>query len=304
MRIAVVGAGALGGYYGALLVRAGFDVHFLMRRDYKAVRQKGLMVHSCNGDFYLPKVNCYRRVEDIPPVDLVFVGLKTTANDFYQQLLTPLMGAETRVLTAQNGLGNDERLAELFGPERVAGGLAFLCSNRLEPGVINHLDYGHIHIGNFGRGPDEKLQRFGEMLRQSYVKCEVVDNLALAQWRKLVWNVPFNGLSALLDKTVDCIMADDELCVCVERLMKEVQAAAQSHGLVIEDESLVKMMDYSAKMKPYYTSMQLDRHQRQPMEIESIIGEPLRRGQGLGLDLPGMQRLYSDLTKLDCQNRK
>lgn len=299
MRIAVVGAGALGGLYGAFLARAGYDVHFLMRRDYDAVKASGLTVLSCRGDFHLEHVNCYQRSEDIGIVDLVFIGLKTTANDRYQKLLSPLMGPDTRVLTAQNGLGNEERLAELFGSEHVSGGLAFLCSNRTSPGVINHLDYGLLHLGNFQRGPDATLLTFAEMLKKSDVDCTVVDNLALSRWKKLIWNVPFNGLSALLDMTVDKIMNDPGLHGRSWRIMKEVQQAAGANGVMIEDGFLEYMMELTVKMEPYYTSMHLDRRNSRPMEVEAIIGEPLRRGQKHGLDLPEMQNLYAGLKEID-----
>jgi len=299
MRIGIVGAGALGGLYGAFLARAGYDVHFLMRRDFETVKASGLVVKSCRGDFHLDPVQCYQRPEDIGVVDLVFIGLKTTTNDRYQELISPLMGPTTRVLTAQNGLGNEESLAELFGAERVSGGLAFLCSNRTSPGVINHLDYGFLHIGNFQRGPDETLLTFADMFNKSGVECTVVDDLALARWKKLIWNVPFNGLSALLDMTVDKIMKKHKLHKRAWRLMREVQAAAKADGLTIEDGFLEHMMELTIKMEPYYTSMHLDRQHGRPMEIESIIGEPLRRGQQHGLDLPYMQNLYTGLKEID-----
>ncbi len=299
MRIAIVGSGALGGFYGAMLARGGYDIHFLMRRDYETVREKGLEVKSCRGDFYLPQVNCYNDPGAIGAVDLVFIGLKTTANEHYEPLITPLVQEGTMVLTAQNGLGNEERLAELYGAEKIAGGLAFLCSNRTEPGRIEHLDYGHIHIGNYRRHPDDRLRRFAGMLQAAGVDTVVVEDLALARWQKLVWNVPFNGLSTLLDITVDRIMTDAGLRQQAYMLMLEVQAATRAHDLNIEDVFLDKMMHNTDKMKPYYTSMHLDRRAGQPMEIESIYGEPLRRGEAKGVALPGMRRLYEDLLELE-----
>lgn len=285
----------MGGLYGAFLARAGYDVHFLMRRDYDAVKSSGLTVKSCRGDFHLDQVNCYRHVEDIGVVDLVFIGLKTTSNHLYQELISPLMGPNTRALSAQNGLGNEEQLADLFGPQRVAGGLAFLCSNRSKPGVINHLDYGFFHTGNFQRPPDDTLRTFAQMMQNSGVDCQIVDDLALARWKKLIWNVPFNGLSALLDLTVDKIMHDPPLHERAFRLMQEVQTAAGTYDLNIDDDFLQHMMNLTIKMKPYYTSMHLDRLHKEPMEIEALIGEPLRRGQRHGLHLPEMQILYDGL---------
>lgn len=302
MRIAVVGAGAMGGFYGAKLARGGYDVHFLMRRDYQAVQRNGLTVHSWQGDFHLPKVNCYQDVRQMGEVDLVFIGLKTTANDHYEELVGPLMGPDTLALTVQNGLGNDDRLAELFGAPRVAGGLAFLCSNRGAPGVIEHLDYGHVHVGNYQRRPDKKIRQFAQMLNDSGVECLVVDDLALARWEKLVWNIPFNGLSTILNVTVDIIMADKELQERAWQLMKEVQSAAKACGSVIDDALLDKMIFYSRKMKPYMTSMQLDAQAGRPLEVDSIVAEPLRRGGAVGVPMPEMERLHRQLVELDPAN--
>ena len=300
MRIGIVGAGAMGGFYGARLARTGYDVRFLMRTDYEKVRRDGLTVLSPWGDFRLEKVNCYAHPEEMGPVDLVFVALKATANGHYGELIGPLVGPETRILTAQNGLGNEEQLAQLFPADQIAGGLAFICVNREGKGVIRHLDYGYIHIGNYRRAPDDRIRQFGEMMVHSGVKCTVVDDLTLARWEKLVWNVPFNGLSAALDKTVDQIVGDDKLRARAEQLMKEVQAAARACGVLVEDAFLDTMMDYSLNMTPYFTSMHLDRRNGRPMEIEAVVGEPLRQGKANGVALPGMEELYEQVKAIEA----
>ncbi|MCF7958310.1 MAG: 2-dehydropantoate 2-reductase [Phycisphaerae bacterium] len=304
MKIAVVGAGAMGGYYGAMLARHNYDVHFLMRSDYPVVKQNGLTIKSCNGDFHLEQVNCYKDTRDMPPVDLVFIGLKTTDNDKYEQLLSPLAGGQTRFLSAQNGLGNEEQLAGLFGKDNVAGAVAFICCNRRQPGVIDHLDYGHIHIGNFNRPADATLTEFGRMLNESQITCKVVDDMAMARWQKLIWNVPFNGLSTALDLTADKIVGDPHHRDRAWQLMLEVQAAAAANGVTIETTTLEQMMTYTDTMAPYYTSMHLDRLAHRPMEIESIIGEPLRRGLAKKMALPEMQKLYNTLSALQKTNRE
>ncbi|MCP4417755.1 MAG: 2-dehydropantoate 2-reductase, partial [Chloroflexi bacterium] len=274
-------------------------VHFLMRSDYPTVKQNGLAIKSCNGNFHLGQIKCYDDTAAMPPVDLVFIGLKTTDNYMYQQLLTPLAGGQTRFLSSQNGLGNEERLAELFGKENVSGAVAFICCNRTAPGVIDHLDYGHIHIGNFNRPADPTLNEFGNMLSKSQVTCKVVDDMAMARWQKLVWNVPFNGLSTALDLTSDKIVGDPNHRQRAWQLMLEVQAAASANNVTIETSTLEQMMAYTDTMAPYYTSMHLDRLANRPMEIESIIGEPLRRGLAKNINLPEMKKLYDTLKKIN-----
>jgi len=295
MRIAIVGSGALGGYYGAMLARKGCDVHFLMRRDYERVKANGLFVRSVKGDFHLASVQCYRDPDKIGVVDVAFVAIKATDNEAYERLVTPLMGEESLVLTAQNGLGNEDCLAQLFGAKRVAGGLAFLCANRLEDGTIDHLDYGHLHIGNFQRGPDARLHRLGVMFNRSGIECKVVESLALSRWKKLIWNVPFNGLSTLADQTVDKIVADPTLRKRAFGLMKELQAVAGAYGLSIEDTFVDLMMEYTDKMTPYFTSMHLDAQAGRAVEVEPIFGQPLRCAQLKGIPTALLSELYEGL---------
>ena len=202
--IAIVGTGALGGYYGGRLAQHGCDVHFLLRSDYEAVRRNGLVVRSWNGDFILPKVQAYRSPADMPKVDLVVVTLKSTSNDQVEGLVRPLLKETTILLTLQNGLGNEDHLAHLFGAARVLGGIAFACINRVGPGVIEHTSHGLIRVGSFGGGAsDPRPAQVARMFTSSNVRCEAVENLLATRWMKLAWNIPFNGLGAVMDLTTD-----------------------------------------------------------------------------------------------------
>jgi 2-dehydropantoate 2-reductase len=193
MKFAVVGCGALGSYYGAKLCRDGHEVHFLLRSDYEIVRRQGVRILSPEGNFHVnPK--CARTPEEIGPVDVVLIGLKTTANDQFAKLLPPLVGPHTAILTLQNGLGNEEALAKLFPPEQILGGLCFVCLNRIEPGIIDHQAHGKIVMGEFNRWPEPRTHDIATAIRHSGVPCVVSDSLAKARWEKLVWNIPFNGL--------------------------------------------------------------------------------------------------------------
>ena len=146
-RYAIVGTGAIGGYYGAKLQRAGVEVHFLTRSDYEVIRQEGLTVESPEGNFRLGEVRAYRDVADMPPCDVVIVALKTTQNQVLGELLPSLLNSDGVVLVLQNGLGVEDEVAQWVGGDRVLGGLCFICSNKLGPGQIRHLDYGAIALG-------------------------------------------------------------------------------------------------------------------------------------------------------------
>src|SRR4051812_31868575 len=149
MKIAVVGTGAVGGYYGAKLARDAHEVHFLLRSDYEQVRRHGVRVISPEGNFNVrPKTA--RAPEEIGRCDLALIALKTTGNSELPKLLPPIVDENTAILTLQNGLGNEEELARLFPMEQILGGLCFVCLNRTAPGVIEHIAHGKIEMGEFG----------------------------------------------------------------------------------------------------------------------------------------------------------
>lgn len=318
LKVAVVGCGALGSYYGARLLRTGARVHFLLRSDYEVVRRRGVRVLSPGGGFHV-NPRCARAPDEIGPCDLVLIGLKTTANGEFPRLLPPLVGPDTAVLTLQNGLGSEEALAALFGPERVLGGLCFVCLNRLEPGVIQHLAHGRIVLGEFQRRPGPRTQDFASLLRLSGVPCDVTDNLAGAHWEKLVWNIPFNGLGVasaaghdsvlagrVLDAarrepclTTDGLLADPRWEVLVRELMRETIRAAQAQALPVADSAEDEQVKRTHEMGPYRASTLIDFERGQPLELDSLFREPLRRARAAGVAAPRLAALCGVLAELD-----
>lgn len=300
MKIAIVGAGALGLYYGALLQRAGEDVRFLLRRDYGAIARNGLKVFSINGDFALPHVQAYRTPEEIGTVDLVLVGLKTFANDRYGELIRPLVGEGTQILTLQNGLGNEEALASLFGAERIIGGVAFLCSNRGEPGEVHHLGAGRIIMGELLPGNRGQLEELAALFVRAGVECRATDDLKRARWEKLVWNIPFNGLCALVRQPVDQLLAREASRGLVREIMLEVIAAANAQGLAssIAEGYADNMLEFTDKMGEYRPSMQIDREEGRPLEIAAIFRTPLAFGARQGVAMPRVEMLATLLEQV------
>ncbi len=296
MRIGVIGSGALGLYYGALLQRAGHDVHFLLRRDYQAIASAGLKVTSPRGDFHLDRVNCYRTSEEIGPVDLVLIGLKAYANDQLVELSRPLVADKTMLLTLQNGLGNEEVLTASFGEKAVIGGVAFLCCNRGEPGTVHHLDQGSIRIAGFSRGVDRKLEQLAETFNQADIPCEACTDLTKVRWEKLVWNIPFNGLCAITDLSTNLLLSCTETRLLVKEMMQEVITAANRQKLSapIEGAAFIKrMLDATAGMGAYRPSMMIDRQQDSPLELDAIYHIPLERATGTGTPMTRVAMLYA-----------
>ena len=296
MKIGIIGSGALGLYYGAMLQRSSQDVHFLLRRDYHAIQKKGLQIHSCNGDFHLPQISGYQTPQEIGTADLVIVGLKTISNHHLIDLVSPLLGAETAILTLQNGLGNEDLLAEAFGAERILGGIAFLCSNRGEPGTVHHLGEGKIRLGEFSGGLSQRSRNLAEMFQAAGIPCDAVSDLRRARWEKLVWNIPFNGLSALLDNDVTDLLNHPPSKELVRDLMLEVIAGANAQGLeepIDGPEFSQQLISFTENMDPYRPSMMIDREEGLPLELEAIYAIPLQQAKDAGVNMTRIKMLHT-----------
>ena len=318
MKIAVVGCGALGGYYGAKLCRAGHEVHFLLRSDYDTVRRHGLFIRSAAGDFNV-RPKCAKEPGNIGVADLVLIGLKTTANHQFPKLLPPLVGPDTALCTLQNGLGNEELLAQLFPAEQIMGGLCFVCLNRIAPGVIHHIDHGRVVLGEFQRWPEPRTQAIASILRNAGVPCKVTDNLARAHWRKLVWNIPFNGLGvascaglAAVNAgqagpgapqgpalTTDQLLANSDWEKVARELMLEVIHSANALGLNVPLADAEENIRRTRTMGAYKASTVIDFERGRPLELESLFLEPLRQAARAGLATPRLAALCAVLEQLN-----
>jgi 2-dehydropantoate 2-reductase len=303
-RIAIVGSGAIGSYYGAKLAYGGSDVHFLMRGDLSEVREKGLCIRGKGDNFRLANVTCYNSTKEIGPCDLVLIAVKTTSNSDLVDLIPPLLHERTMLLSLQNGLGNEEFLAEYFGAEHVLGGLCFICLSRVSRTEIESYDYGHIVIGEYGRKPSKRTHAIASQFLTCGIKCSVVADLALEHWRKLVWNIPFNGLSILaggIDTTA--ILADEALYRVTLALMNEVIDAAKKCGHALESAAAGDQIKRTKEMGEYEPSTLLDWEASKPLEIEAIWGEPLRRAAAVGAKTPRLEMIYALLKSLDAKRR-
>lgn len=305
---AILGTGALGGFYGAKLQKSGLNVHFLLKTDYEHISKHGLIVESVDGDFTLAQINAYNDVEKMPSCDVVVVALKTTQNHLLPMMLPPIVQDNGVVLVLQNGLGVEEEVAQIVGGDKVMGGLCFLCSNKVGAGHIRHLDYGKITLGEYTPdfhpgGITERMRQIGEDFENAGIAIELTEDLLIARWKKLVWNIPYNGLSVILNAKTDELMVNPYTCKLVEQIMCEVVAGAKGCGRIIPDSFIQTMLDYTVKMKPYHTSMKIDYDERRPLELEAILGNPLRMAKSTGVSLPQITCLYQQLKFLDARRR-
>jgi 2-dehydropantoate 2-reductase len=294
-----VGSGALGLYYGAKLAHSGVPVSFLARRDLVHLQQKGLKIQCTEGDFHLSHVKVYAGPQQIGPVDLVIVAIKTTANASLARLLQPLIGPETAVCTLQNGLGNEELIGSIVGRDRVLCGVCHVCVSRPTPGVALNMSGGNIRFSDLTEGDTPRAQSIAQLFEQAGIRCSVAPSVGSARWYKLVWNVPFNGLS-ISEGGIDTaqILASPKLHAKALTLMNEVMAASTALGFPQDPDHPKHEIARTQKMGAYQPSSLLDYLAKKPVELEPIWGEALRQGTAAGVAMPSLQKLYERLRSL------
>ena len=295
MRYAVIGTGAIGGYYGARLDKAGFEVHFLLHSDYRFVVDNGLTVDSCDGSFHLPSPKVYDNTASMPECDVVIVALKTTNNHLLPSLLPPLLKPDTIVLLIQNGIGVEADVEKMFPHQPLAAGLAFICSAKTGPGHVNHQFYGNINIGNYSCTDLQRFQQLVDDFRAAGIGAASVGYLE-ARWKKAVWNMPFNGMTVALNTTTNRLLSCDATRRLIYDQMLEVIGAANALGVNNIDPSFAdKMIANTVKMPPYSPSMKLDYDFRRPMEIEYLYSRPIAEAKAAGFAMPKLEMLEAEL---------
>ena len=296
MKIALVGTGALGGWYAALLAEAGHEVHCVARSDHAALQANGLTIRHQGRVRVVRVASAKPSAADIGPCDLVVVTIKSTSNHDLPGLIGPLLGPSTLVVTLQNGMGNVEALAKLLPSERIVAGLCFVCINRLAPAVVETALAGYVRMAAAEGPVNPSVTKCVEVFAAAGVDCQAEDSLEAVLWKKLCWNIPFNGLAiAAGGITTDLILADPTLNERAYLLMKEVQAAAIARGHGFADLHIKRQFVVTAGMGAYRPSSLIDFVEGRDVEIEGIWGEPLRRGLSAGVAMPETRRLIGDI---------
>jgi 2-dehydropantoate 2-reductase len=312
----VLGSGAIGLLYGAQFALAGHDLRLLLRRDHARLSAEGLRIDTTptpeiaaardGATLRLPPgafraCREPRECADGGAPDWVLVALKTTALDQAGALLAPMLGPSTRVVAMCNGLGAEERLAESVDPERVFGAMAHVCVVRRDDGSVHHQAHGKLLLGHLRDRP-ERLAELAALVESAGIACYSAACLLEARWRKLTWNIPYNGLGVLRDATTDLLMATAEGRAEIAALMAEVVAVANtdlarsgSSARIDPIEWPREMMERTPAMGAYATSTLLDRRAGRPLEIDAIFGEPVRRARALGVAAPRMEALLAAL---------
>jgi 2-dehydropantoate 2-reductase len=304
MRIAVMGAGAVGGFFGAKLAAAGHELAFIARgRHLAAMCRTGLLIESVGGDRLAARGLFTSEPRDFGDSDLVLFCVKSYDTESAAESIAPLIGSTTLILSLQNGIDNAKILARRWGASRTIAGVVYIGAQLAAPGVIVHSSGGKIVFGQPGEHRNSATTKIEQILTAAAISCSVSNNIETVQWTKLLWNAPFCAIGALARAPVDQILESDELRRLALDCMTEVQAAALACHIVLPDSRLQETIDFSAGLGRFKPSMLQDLEAGKPLEYEAFNGAVMKRLQSVGKAAPINQCFYALLRQLDQQSR-
>jgi 2-dehydropantoate 2-reductase len=299
MRVVIVGAGAVGGYYGARLAHAGHDVTMIVRgANLEAIRTHGLRVRS-GGDELVAQVRAESDPSRVGPVDLVIIAVKTYSNQQALPLVPPLIGAGTSVLTLQNGVDSADELSAVVGQTPVLAGTTYIAATLVEPGVVEHV--GTVRRIVFGEAFGERMvtdrvSRIREALAGADIQAEAAADSRVPIWEKFIFLAPIAGLTAAARLPIGPVWAQPAFRQAFDQAMAEVEALARHAGVpVAADVRAQKLRYLDASPPTMRSSMMVDITSGRPLELEALMGTVVRRGLAAGIPTPVMATLYGIL---------
>ncbi len=304
LRVLIIGTGALGSLYGAMLARAGADVSAVCRSAHAVAASTGLRIRSIWGDMTLRPRQVLRGAREYQGrADILLVALKVHPEIPVVELLRPAVKPGTHIVLLQNGVEIEAAIASAFPRNPVISALAFVCCNRLGDGYFHHLDYGRLTLGSWPGGISPMVRRLASDWEQAGVPVTITEDIVQARWKKLVWNAPFNPLSVLTGgRTTREILDDPASAELTRRVMEEVCAIAAAAGHPLPPTVVDEMLADTQAMKPYKTSMLLDHEAGRPMEVEAILGNALRAAERGNVPAPHLRTLYALMRHLERRN--
>lgn len=299
MKIGIIGTGAIGGYYGSKLALGSNEVHFLLNSDYDFVTENGLKVISNKGDIVLPKVNAWNSTADMPKCDLIIICLKTTENHLLKELLPPITHQNSTFLSLQNGFNPDKEIKGMFPKHSIFGGLCRIGANKIGPGLIKHINYETILLGESQSNQKVMtLKALSQLFFEAGIEIEPHNNILEARWRKLCWNIPFNGLATTLCQNTNEIVKSPGYRKLAKEIILEVIQIAKVDKIKIEPAFADQMLALTDNLGSYKPSMMLDHEASRPLEISQIYEEPIKLALANNCKIPRIQKLHSELKSL------
>lgn len=300
---AIIGAGAVGGYYGARLQQAGFDVHYLFHTSYQSVKKNGLTINTKEGKIFIPEMNAYADIRDMPACDAIIIALKTTQNKLLPKILPPLLKEKSIIINMQNGLGNEEYLASITNGHPILCATTFIGAVKTSPESILIKHEGPVKIAEYVQRPQvtELAKIIAEDFNYSKVPTELHEDFLLIRWQKLLWNIPFNALSVIANTTVDLLVNNQ--AYNIQGLGREIINIAKAYNKEIPIAFFEKMLSFTQTLIGYETSMKNDYRNHKPLEIEYIYENPLAAAAAKNISCPLLENLYLQLKKLNLENQ-
>jgi 2-dehydropantoate 2-reductase len=305
MRIAVMGTGAVGGYFGAKLAAAGDDVVFITRpRHLSALRRDGLRIESPNGDLYVRNGFFTDSPADAGAVDLVLFCVKSYDTTKAAAALAPMITKSTAILSLQNGIDNPEKIAGFWGTERTLAGVVYIGAELSGPGVIQHSSGGKIVLGRMNGHAAETAQSVEQTLSRAAIPCAISSAIEQVQWAKLLWNAPFCAVSCLTRSTVREIVESEALTNLIRDCMEEVRAAARTRGIDLKTELFDQTLAFSGGLGDFKPSMLQDLEAGKPLEYDALNGLVVRLLDQAGEQAPINKVFHNTLSFLDKKLRQ
>jgi 2-dehydropantoate 2-reductase len=307
MRIAIMGTGGVGGYFGGLLADAGEDVTFIARGEHlRAIQAQGLRVESVHGDFTVFPAQATGDPARVGPVDLVIFATKTHQIEAAAEAMRPLVGPQTVVLPLHNGLDASERTAAVVGAGPVLGGICQVGSHIAAPGVIRQMTQSRRVVAGELAGPiSGRVQRIVEVMRRSGIQAEASDAIQAVRWTKFIFIAPYGGVGAVTRAPIGEFRACPESRALLEQAMAEVAAVAAAKGVGLDPDVVARTMAVVDGVEPQMmASMQRDVLNGKPSELESLVGVMVRFGAALGTPVPAFRFLYAALLPQERKARR
>lgn len=304
MKLAIVTAGAVGAFFGAKFIQQDAEVHFVARGAHlQALKETGLTIRTNNGDIHIPS-SSYKVTDDsaeaVRSPDLVLFAVKSYDTTAMTKALLPGLHEKSLLLCFQNGVDNEEIIADLVGAERTAGGVAYIFCHLDGPGVVwCPSNFGRLTVASqtLTGAPLPYLDDFLQLCAAAEVPCEVTNDIAKAKWTKLVFNSALNGWTAYHATTVDKILATAEGYAAFKATLAETAAVAQAAGVELDPEIVEKTLGNAQSMGAAGSSMLGDLQQGRKLEVEALNGSVVRHGARLGVPTPYNAEIYAKLTK-------
>jgi 2-dehydropantoate 2-reductase len=305
VRIVVMGAGAVGGYFGAKLCAAGHPMVFIARGQHlDALRHSGLRVHGTSGELHIENALFTADPVRAGSADLILLCVKSYDTEAALEALQPVVGQETAILSLQNGIDNSDKIAQRFGAERTIAGVVYVGAQVVAPGVIEHSSGGRIIFGAASGGASAAAKKAYAALTAAAIPAQMSVNIETALWRKLLWNAPFCAISCLTRATVRNIVESESLSKLVVDCMEEVRQAAQTRNVDLPAHWIGEVFDFSKTLGDFKPSMLQDQEAGKPLEYEAFNGIVVKLLDAAGKQAPVNRVFYGALEYLDKKNRQ